>query len=690
MNIQFSNLKEYVKTLKTLYRKHKKKIQIISLVLIMALLAIKCLLTNTIDMWFYLFAPLSILAMVFYLDMVKRIPKAIQWIISLMTPGLCFILMEYLWRCKSDGTLNSHPFETMTTQIIIINIIIFYLLFGILFFITGRLKTSSRIMIVVALIVGLANYFVIMFRSAPIMPSDLYSVGTAAEVSNNFNYDLSIPALFFIYGFIGLFVLNSKCTCKLPSYTKKVSIWALHILPAILCIGAFLSICSYIQQNTDTNKIIEKFDTAQIVPTYMCRDDGYAAAIIYSCKFLKVSAPSGYSESKAESILAKYNSDDIWNNDSISKINNTPSIIATSTEKANIVVIMNECYSDVSVLGQFNTNKDYMPFTHSLEKGSDNTITGYLYASVLGGNTANTEFEFLTGNTMAFMPTGSVVYQQYIGKKLTSMASLLKSQNYKTIAAHPYVSKAWKRNQVYPFMGFDTLYFAMHMPKLNYIRLYADDASLYGFLKEKAFNTSDNFFSFNVTMQNHSGFGGSYDNFHPEIKATDISNGYLNNYLSLMKISDDAFKDLIDYFKDCEKPTIVVMFGDHQPSDNVVDSIYKKQGKDINALSSEEYYDRYKVPVIIWANYDIPEDNNLLISANYLSGLVTKLAGCQTNNYQNFLENLRQEIPVLTAHGYLDKDGKYHEIDELDNASSRINDYKILQYYNIYSGKQNN
>lgn len=94
---------------------------------------------------------------------------------------------------------------------------------------------------------------------------------------------------------------------------------------------------------------------------------------------------------------------------------------------------MDEAFSDLSVLGDFDTNTDYMPFVHSLEKGNENTITGYLNTSVCGGNTADTEFEFLTGNTMAFLPVGSIPYQQYIKSKTPSLASYLKKHRLRNV-----------------------------------------------------------------------------------------------------------------------------------------------------------------------------------------------------------------------------------------------------------------
>lgn len=73
-----------------------------------------------------------------------------------------------------------------------------------------------------------------------------------------------------------------------------------------------------------------------------------------------------------------------------------------SVKRPNIIVIMDEAFSDLAVRGEFTTNEDYMPFIHSLQQGAENTRTGYLNVSVLGGNTANTEFEFLTGSTIGF------------------------------------------------------------------------------------------------------------------------------------------------------------------------------------------------------------------------------------------------------------------------------------------------
>lgn len=77
----------------------------------------------------------------------------------------------------------------------------------------------------------------------------------------------------------------------------------------------------------------------------------------------------------------------------------------------NLIVIMNESFSDLTETFGLETNEDPMPFLHGL---TENTVKGTAYSSVFGGTTANSEFEFLTGNTMAFLPDGTVPFQMYV------------------------------------------------------------------------------------------------------------------------------------------------------------------------------------------------------------------------------------------------------------------------------------
>ncbi|MCR5429947.1 MAG: LTA synthase family protein [Eubacterium sp.] len=609
--------------------------------------------------------------------------KVANSFVPLITPFLCFIITEFTWRVNSKGVLNSNPFDTISTRLILLNLLLFYAFWGICFSIIGRSSVASYITIAVSFIIGLANYYLMIFRGNPITASDFKALRTAFAVSGTYSYAPTLKVIAVFIFALALVGVNIVFKFKLKKMEKVYLKILIRVIPAIVCICVMVGVTSFVSRQ-DIRKIIPEFNATLFMGNVMARDDGLVLCFASTIQYTNVDKPEDYSTAKAKKILDDNKDDSVWKTSSISKTSPDKNTFNTKANKANIVVIMNECFSDIGILGDLKTNIDYMPFTKKMMKGSKDTISGYYYSSVIAGSTANTEFEYLTGDTMAFLPPGSIPYQQFIDQDTESMASDLTSQGYSTIGTHPYVGYGWNRRTVYPLLGFGYQKYAINMTGLKKIRVYTDDESYYKYLKKFIFYKHQPFFSFNVTMQNHGGYTGTFDNFTPNVHMTNANNQPTDNYLSLIKKSDEQFENLITYFKTRKEPTIVVMFGDHQPNDYVVDPIYYKKGKVASELKGEEHFERYKVPVVMWANYDIPEDNKLITSANYMGGMVTKLAGCKTSPYQNFLEKFRAKIPALCSQGFIGSDGKYRDLEELDDYAKEVDDYRILNYYNIF------
>ena len=153
----------------------------------------------------------------------------------------------------------------------------------------------------------------------------------------------------------------------------------------------------------------------------------------------------------------------------------------------------------------------------------------------------------------------------------------------------------------------------------------------------------------------------------------------------MKKRSDDAFKTLVNYFKKVDEPTLIVMFGDHQPP--ITTDFYDTQfGKSVNDLTPEEKTNYYSTPYVIWANYDI-EEAELDMSANYLSSYVANLAGLQLTGYNKYLLDLQKTIPVISAACYTDKDGNVYDLDEKSKYSDLIEEYQIVQYNQLFDIK---
>ncbi|MBR2214086.1 MAG: sulfatase-like hydrolase/transferase [Eubacterium sp.] len=613
----------------------------------------------------------------------KMVRKVANYFVPLITPFLCFIITEFTWRVDSKGVLNSNPFVTISTKLIILNLLLFYAFWGICFSIIGRSSVASYITIAFSFIIGLANYYIMIFRGNPITASDFKALRTAFAVSGTYSYMPTSKVIIIFVCALAVAVVNIFFKFKLKKMQKIYSKILIRVIPAILCICVMFGVTSFISRQ-DIRKIIPDFNATLFTGNVMAKEDGLILCFASTIQYTNVDKPDGYSPEKAKKILDDNKDDSVWKTSSISKTSPDKNTFNTKAKKANIVVIMNECFSDIGILGDLKTNIDYMPFTKKMMKGYKDTISGYYYSSVIAGSTANTEFEYLTGDTMAFLPPGSIPYQQFIDQDTESMASDLRSQGYATIGTHPYVGYGWNRRKTYPRLGFGYMRFAIDMTGLKKLRIYTDDESYYKYLKNHIFYRRQPFFSFNVTMQNHGGYAGTFDNFNPNVHMTNANNQPTDNYLSLIKKSDEQFEKLIAYFKTRKEPTIVVMFGDHQPNDYVVEPIYTNKGRLVTELKGADRFERYKVPVIMWANYDIPEDNKLITSANYMGGMVTKLAGCKTSAYQNFLEKLRAKVPVICSQGYMGTDGKYRDLETIDDYAKEIGDYRILDYYNLF------
>lgn len=597
---------------------------------------------------------------IYMIDM--PVHPVIRILFALVIPLGCFYTFETL----------THQMSTMIELAKRLNIAFYYWLFLFVFFIAGRTSISMAICVLAIAIIGVGNYFVVMFRSNPIVPWDIYSFETAMGVADNYVFSVDWALAEHIAMFILMLIVGVRTNIRL---NKKI---LRPILTVAMCIPAYFYISYLWQDNLERNTGLN--DTL-FNAKYMHSKDGFFVSFILDIHFLQIEEPKNYSDEYALSLL---------NEQKVEKVE-------TPEELPDIIAIMDETFSDPAVLGEFETNKDYMPFVHSILRGEvANTISGYADVSVLGGNTANSEFEFLTGNSMAFFPNGSVPYLQYIRDGISTIVPQLEEYGYTTYGTHPYRAKGWNREFIYDLMGFDYRYFQGSFPFEDKLRNYVSDEADFKSILEWRNNTEGPFFMFNVTMQNHSNYGGDFDNFDPQIVAkfkNTYSNKYLNKYLSLMYETDQDVASLLSELSQSDRKTIVVFWGDHQPNDYVVRPIYKEYGLDFDNQTYEQQQQRQKTPFFIWANYDIQEQTNVEISLNYLNILLFETAGLQLDEYQTFRKNLWQgQIPMMNAVGYRNDDGDLVEYDDApEEIQNLLNEYQNIQYYRMereYSKKK--
>lgn len=579
-----------------------------------------------------------------------NIKRLFSWLAFLIIPILLFYLMEFY---------EHNPFSEVRQMAQFYNIVLFELLALILFFLCGSAKIALRIETVLAMVFGLVNHYVLAFRSTPFVPWDILSVRTAASVATQYDFTPSFRVVLVTTLFVVCFILLGW---EKLIWKKRL----LRVFPLLLCAGILFAFAGRLQ---DRKFQLDNYLYPHLfTPLYMMQVNGMAVTFVMDFAYMKVERPEGYDALQCEETLREYETD------------------SAGQDYPNIIVIMDEAFSDLSLLGDVDASEDYMPYVHSLQQGAENTVSGNLYVSVCGGNTANTEFEFLTGNTMAFLPAGSVPYQQYIQGEIPSLASHLESLGYDTYAMHPYYASGWNRDVTYPRMGFSNMIFKEDMAFMEYVRKYVSDRSdfqeILHLLEEK--QEGQPLFIFNVTMQNHGGYSDQYANFTPDV-TTGADNLELNQYLSLIKLTDASLEELLTYLGNMDEKTVVVFFGDHQPGDAVTKCIndsltdsdyYYASEEDVIANDTEN--PRYIVPYIIWANYDIEETAGYDMSVNYLAANTLEIAGVPTDAYQNYLLQLQEEYPVITS-VYTGKSA--------DAREESLEEYRRLQYYQLFEKK---
>lgn len=549
----------------------------------------------------------------------------------------------------------------------VLNLALYAVLLLVFFAITNKVQYAAILLWTVTFVFGLTNYFVYNFRGIPVLAADLLSLGTALNVAGSFEYTYDIWVLWAT----SIFAAFTGVMLSFRPYHGfrwiKRTVVVVFTIVVVVCANWFYINSEYVAKLG--------IKDSQWKPQLTYSNNGSMLSFVTSWKYIKTESPEGYSIDAVKQITGNYSSDDT------SKTN------AKTKNLPNVIAIMNESLADLNFVGQLETTQDYLPFIRSMKK---NTIKGKLYVSIWGANTANSEFEFLTGDSLAFFAPRSVPYNNYVNGVVPSLTRTLAAQGYMgNNSYHPYKRNGWNREHVYNCLGFNHFYSDEYYENSEYIRNFISDKSdMEQIVKdyEKAREVSDDpFYLFNVTVQNHGGYVGNRGVIHAEIKAKDeeLRSKEVNQYLTLAKKSDEAFEQLIQYFEKVDEPTIIVMFGDHQPP--LSNDFYSNLiGTNVDELSTEQTAAMYATPYVIWANYDIEEKQDFDMSANYLSSYMLQLIGADLTGYNKFLLELQKKVPIITGLFYAGDDGVFRDIDEESGYSELMNDYAKIQYNGLF------
>ena len=539
-------------------------------------------------------------------------------------------------------------------KVSLLNFLIYFMLFLLAAGCIKKLRIALLIPEILLIFIGILNAVIKAIRRTPISAGDIFSVKTAMAVAGNYSMEfdkefiLKLGAGIVLVALM-LFILHCYAEDKSLSFACRISMLTVSVAWFVL-----LTVTSWGVNFSGKHADYFTHET-----------NGFAWNLYLQLKDLYIREPEEYTPEKLAEITNGFESDSVQ----------------PDQDYPNIIVIMNESFSDLSVLGEFETNMEVLPVLNSLE---ENTIKGNLYPSVYGGNTANSEYEFLTGSSISYFSERVVPFQLYMNEKRDSVISQMNTLGYDTVFMHCYLAYSWNRPSVYAALQTNRMYYEEDMPNLVNIRGYASDESqneyLIGLLEDE--NRTQPLFLYDVTVQNHGGYTTVPEELEEKITITGQEGKFpeTENYLTLAHESDRALGELLTYLENYEEPTVVLFFGDHQPA---IESefIAYAMGKSQSDFTLEDRQKMYTVPFFLWTNYDIEEKEVDKLSINYLSTFLCHELGLPMTGFQKYLLSLSESFPVINTVSVVDETGACIDKNELAGEQQKaFQEYQMLIY----------
>lgn len=610
---------------------------------------------------FYVFVSMAILCAAAFLysavNSIKNIrraeaPTANRFLIAVFLAVNAYLLPEVVmdaWIIKSSILYN---------LLGIIPSLVIFLIGAAVFSKSILLKIWNILWTLVFALYSWAQFYVYEFRGDPVRFSDIFNISSGLEVEGSYSF---APRFMSVFIYADIIIVVFMIIVMRPS-ACKIKSRLISAATAVTC-GAVLVLTGSSAYSMGINNRYIKWGFSGCENLESFRNVGFNLMFCYDGLYNRVDKPEGYSSQAAEDILSRYTTED------------------SSQKRPTIIGIMNESFADFSHIADFDTNEDYMPNYRRL---CDESISGYVTVSAYGGYSCNSEYEFLTGDSMGFLPAGSAVFTQYLNEERESNVSYLRSLGYYTHAVTPCSSWLWNIQNAYNNLGFDKsdFDFSVNMSDNEYVNCNLSDSSFFKNF-ERVYNakpTNQPTFYWLTTMQNHSPYDGECP--AAGITLNNIDNAEAESYLSSIKLSDKALGELTDYFRNVDEEVIIVMFGDHYP--HIMDFTEQLYGSSVSSLSTEDYSRLHQTPFIIWSNKGLEPERIENISLNYLSIEVFKAAGLPLNSYQQALDDIRKDIPIISGFGYKTADGKWHGTTDCSDYDKTKNKYAVLQYFRMF------
>ncbi len=548
-----------------------------------------------------------------------------QNILNVVLFALYTLILVFVMELFSRGSIEAtYSFFRHSFKIFLYNSLIVAATLSPCFLFKRRLFAFS-IVSLIWIILGIANNMILTFRGTPLTFSDFGMIKSAIELSDQY---LSKNTMILI---ILLFISLILILCFVFLKCKKVKVRYFRNLCFLFIF--FITFKLLLNYGLKENIISKNF--WDITGGY--KQYGFSYSFFNSAINTGIHKPTGYSQNtitdiKDElSLLAaeSYNTVSLNTSAEItddSSIKETEIDNSNSTIKPNIILIQLESFINPNWITDITLNKNPVSNFESL---SQEFSSGLLAVPALGGGTANTEFEVITGMSTDFFAAGEFPYNTIASKKaIPSLAYTLKDLGYSANSLHNHEGKFYSRDLAYKNLGFDsfTPIECMNVPERTPVG-WAKDSVLIDEICNIITSTDNPDLVFGISVQGH----GNYPNDELEDKEIYITNDYsksnknsLEYYINQVYEMDQFVGDLIEAVNNLNEPTVIAFYGDHFPAVGIEQSEVS-----INTLKS--------TPYLIWDNMNLPKTDKDIEAYDLTSVILNKLS--LTNTTLSILHN---------------------------------------------------
>lgn len=529
------------------------------------------------------------------------------------------------------------------------------------------------------LIWGLLSYINLVkvdARGDPFVPGDILLLTEGMEAVGNYQLNMHWGKLALLLGLsLALILLGTGVKSARPRLV-------IRLVAALTVVAAFGTTMAFLYPDSELYDRMEGPNRANVPAVYEAF--GFPYCFLHNFNLYPVDKPPGYNAQEAASYEDTYREAE-----------------AAPETAPNILMVMCEAFTDLPNQAAFTYTGENNPIA-AYNRLAEQTLSGHLVVSNTGAGTANTEFDVLTGMMTNRIGTGTTSAFRVVHRNIDSIPRMLTQAGYRTFFLHPGQNWFYNRESVYSYLGITDQVFQDAFSRSDLVGDWISDAGFLRVLKEslEARQGDTPLFTYAVTIQNHQSYGAGKYGYVPDPPQTDIAlsdaaRTYLSVYFKGLQDSAAMLEELTEYLDSLDAPYLLVFFGDHQPNLGGHYLAYRELDPNYGSTDTvEETLQPYTVPYLIWGNAAYRQDHDLLaqaqawnlpetISSHYLGALTCQLAGYQGHDgYFDFLNALREQLPVSSVYGYQLSDGSY--TDTLPDDLQALEDIRWKwQYYRL-------